>query len=72
MSEYNWGLDTEEQKAILIERINKLAKDGYALELNYLFAVSLSQPEAIEKFKTAVDGIKNSLEFHKEKLASLS
>lgn len=71
MSEFNWGLGQEVEKEILAERINKLAKDGYALELNYLFAVAINQTEAIEKYKVAVDGVKKSLEFHREKLNSL-
>lgn len=71
MLDINWGLDVEKKKDILVERINKLAKDGYSLELNYLFAVSLDQQEAIEKYKTSVEAIHRSLEFHKELLSEL-
>lgn len=40
MEDIDWGLDVETKKDVLIERINKLSKDGYSLELNYLFSVS--------------------------------
>lgn len=71
MSNFDWGLDEEKKKAILVERIDKLAKDGYSLELNYDFAVSLNQQEAVEKYKASVDAVQKSLEFHKKLLNEL-
>jgi hypothetical protein len=72
MEDIDWGLDVETKKDVLIERINKLSKDGYSLELNYLFSVSQNQEETAEKYRVAVEGVKNALAFHKEKLAALS
>ena len=66
-----WDLDIEVQKQIINERIIKLNQDGFQLELNYKFAVSESNEEAIEQYKKAVDGVAASLAFHKEELAKL-
>lgn len=71
MSEYNWGLDTEIKKKIIESRITKLAQDGYQHELNYLFSVEQDQAEAADKFKSAMNGVKDSLEFHLNELTKL-
>lgn len=72
MSDYNWGLDAEVQKKIIEGRIAKLAQDGYQHELNYKFSVEQSQEEAANKFKSAMDGVKASLDFHLNELKNLS
>jgi hypothetical protein len=71
MSDINWGIDNEEKEVIIKERLIKLSKDGYQIELNYKFALTQNNQEAIEKFKTSMDGVKASLEFHKEELQKL-
>ena len=71
MSDLEWDLDKEAKAAIINNRIIQLAKDGYQLELNYKFALSQGNQEAIEKFKASVEGVKASLEFHKKELAKL-
>jgi len=71
MSEINWDIDTAVKETILKERVNKLAQDGYQVELNYQFAVSQGNSDAAEKFKTSMNGIKASLEFHREELKKL-
>ena len=66
-----WDLDIEVQKQIITERIVKLNQDGYQLELNYKFALTQENEEAINKYKEAVNGVAASLAFHKEELAKL-
>lgn len=72
MSEYNWGLDTEVQKKIIESRIAKLAQDGYQHELNYMFSVEQGQTESADKFKSAMDGVKASLDFHLKELNKIA
>jgi hypothetical protein len=72
MSDLEWDLDTTAKEAIIKNRIIQLAKDGYQLELNYKFALSQNNQEATDKFKASVEGVKASLEFHKEELAKLN
>lgn len=64
-------LTPERRREIIIARLQKLIEDGYQLELNYKFAAEQNNDEVQEKYKTAIESIKVSIEFHKKELLAL-